>query len=349
MGASISLSHNPEDVEQYRRSERDLLERYGLLGKLEETQLQLDSRVDLHGICRTRVWQVGPEEATPVVFVHGGGGTPLDFTPILPYLFQVSSSASSSSSPYRIICIERPGNALSDPFDYSNIELNRLSVAFIVAVLQQLKLEQPVHLVGNSLGGGVCMFYALQHPQQTASLSFLGVPAGFQGMQLPFYHYLLNTFFGRLIFSYVPPLRLVPLFLLWIIFGVPRKCIPREYLEILYRAQAMRNNLLSFYSLLGQLENYASHGGWKLEDLETIHRQKFPVLFIDAPGDPFITKQQRDLLTLYLGEKQHVTLGTGHMPWFADPYGFALALDNFWSTTMRVNSKDGDSARQTAR
>jgi pimeloyl-ACP methyl ester carboxylesterase len=329
MGAHFTTENDPTDVERMREAENALWETYGVHNRISEHQLTLSkANWHLEGVQRARVWILGPQDGIPVVFVHGGGGTPGDFAQLLPFL---SQSSSTGHKKYRIILVERPGNGLSESFDYTYCELDTFAAHFLREILHALKIPK-AHLVGSSLGGASVVWFAQQFPEQVSSVCIVGVPACFQGMHLPFYFWFVSSLFGLILVN-LPVFRWIPLILLWIFFRIPYNSIPSAYIDCAFRAMAIRNNMLSIQTMFGRMFVYCdsnANKGWRLEDLQQL-REQFPVMFLDGPEDPFMTQAQREQVTKYLGKNRHIKIGNGHMPWFSNPKGIARELEDFWN------------------
>lgn len=110
------------------------------------------------------VRDVGTQEGTPIVLVHGFGGD------ISNWLLTQDALAAER----RVIAFDLPGHGASS----KNVGTGTL--AFLAGVvselLQTLKIEK-AHVVGHSLGGGIALTLLRDHPDQVASLNLLA-PAG---------------------------------------------------------------------------------------------------------------------------------------------------------------------------
>jgi pimeloyl-ACP methyl ester carboxylesterase len=114
------------------------------------------------------VYYLDQGSGTPVIFLHGNWATSSWWEPLLARL----------PDGWRgIACdLRGRGRTTGPDSDYSIPSLATDLRAFI----ETLGLEAP-HLVGHSLGSGVAMEYALQHPSQVRSLTVLA-PAWVDGM-----------------------------------------------------------------------------------------------------------------------------------------------------------------------
>lgn len=103
---------------------------------------------------------------TTILFVHGLGHSLLGWSKNIDYLSQY----------YRCVAIDLPGNGLSSSGEYP------YSMHFFAEALfdfiRQKKLER-VYLAGHSMGGQICLSFALLHPGTIQGL-ILCAPAGFE-------------------------------------------------------------------------------------------------------------------------------------------------------------------------
>ncbi|CAB9503342.1 2-hydroxy-6 [Seminavis robusta] len=348
-------------AERLRFAEHALLKKHGVQGITTELIVSLrENHPDLAGISWARVLRVelssphnkqSSSSSIPLVMIHGGGGTPGDWISLVPHVIQPGRT---------MYLVERPGNGLSDPLDYSTVDLARFSSAFVSEVLNALQLDK-VHLVGNSMGGATVVWYALnqleqqqeqqqqepqeseqqpqqqEHQQSIASISLVGVPAGFQGMNVPWMAGCIQPWMGVLASFFPAWLPFVPLLILCFGLHVPLSGISMVYLVYVWKAHSIRHNTISFFSVMRQLYDCAhdldSEKGWKLQDLVRLsHHVHGNLCVVTGTADPFITPAQQAEITNYIGPEKHISnLATGHVPWLVDPTGYAQTLEKFWA------------------
>lgn len=120
--------------------------------------------VEIDGI-RVRYARRGPEQGTPVLFIHGFGGD------LNNWLFNLDAVAARAP----VLALDLPAHG------QSSAKLPGTSIAaladFVGRFMDAAGLDGPVHLVGHSMGGAVAIELALQHPARVASLSLVS-PAG---------------------------------------------------------------------------------------------------------------------------------------------------------------------------
>lgn len=103
----------------------------------------------------------GPSDAAPLFHVHGLAGSAANWTDLATALQQFAPS----------IAIDLPGWGSSDPApdgDYSVAAASRWTIAAIEAAA-----DQPVHLVGNSMGGLVSIRVAAERPDLVRTLTLV--------------------------------------------------------------------------------------------------------------------------------------------------------------------------------
>ncbi len=109
------------------------------------------------------VLTAGPRDAQPLVLIHGMGDQGArDFAPILPAL----------SARFRVLTFDLPGLARSAQVrgSYTPVDYARLIRALI-----ERHLEQPVFLLGHSMGGALALEVAADMQEQVSRLALLDV------------------------------------------------------------------------------------------------------------------------------------------------------------------------------
>jgi len=123
------------------------------------------------GGARIRVLDAGVGE--PMVFLHGWGLTPRIYSRALAHLH---------GEGIRVIAPALPGYAGSDPPPRDGYSLDWYA-ARIELLLEELGIDTPVFLAGHSLGGGIAIRFATNHPEWVRSLTVVdpvgGAPSKF--------------------------------------------------------------------------------------------------------------------------------------------------------------------------
>lgn len=113
---------------------------------------------------RVRHARRGPEDGTPVLFIHGFGGD------LGNWLFNLDAIAEQ----HPVIALDLPGHGQSDP-RLPGTQLADLA-GFVAHFLETIGVQR-VHLVGHSMGGAIATRLALDAPVRVASLLLVN-PAG---------------------------------------------------------------------------------------------------------------------------------------------------------------------------
>jgi pimeloyl-ACP methyl ester carboxylesterase len=397
----LPFSKEEEHVERMKEAEVALWKYYDLepntfTDRYQFTERWLDltqnatseTRQALQGIHKARVWiydiwsdeeneeEEGEEKKEeddlptppstptkfPVVLVHGGGGTPGDFAPLLAVWHEkVKADPVVLQSISQIILVERPGNGLAQPMDYTHCDVEIFEATYLYQILQALHILSPhhhhshkVHLVGNSLGGQFIVHFAQQFPHHVASLCCMGDPAGYQGMMDGFlmgiFFTLHKWFFPLLVLR--PALRLETMVMLWILFRIPYAALPSVYIDNLWRSFCIKHNQRSVHTMfLRLLEYHHQTQGWKLQKLQSLrHDHNIPILFLRGHQELMMTHHHQQQIRLYLEDddngkeidKENIssfcTMGQGHLPWFSEPHAIAEKLEDFWNQAASASS-----------
>ena len=125
---------------------------------------------------RTQVLAVGPEDGIPVCFLHGNVSSSRFWDETLAAL----------PSRYRGIAPDLRGFGESEPLPVDATRGLRDFADDVASLLDTLGYtggDQKVHLIGWSMGAGVAMRYATDHPERVASLVLISPvsPYGFGG------------------------------------------------------------------------------------------------------------------------------------------------------------------------
>ena len=115
--------------------------------------------VEIGGV-RLHVRRTPGDGDVPAVYVHGLGGSATNWTDLA---FQLSGHAPG-------LALDLPGFGRSAPPDGYDYTL-RAHVATLIAVLRGL--DAPVHLLGNSMGGAICLLAAAEAPELVRTLTLV--------------------------------------------------------------------------------------------------------------------------------------------------------------------------------
>ncbi len=108
--------------------------------------------------------------AEPALFVHGLGGSSLNWTDLMN-LIRRPASPSSAAPEFQCEAIDLPGFGYSPVPAGGSYSVSAHADAVIALVTK--RGNWPVHLVGNSLGGAVCTRVASRRPDLVATLTLV--------------------------------------------------------------------------------------------------------------------------------------------------------------------------------
>jgi len=112
--------------------------------------------------------EAGSHKGTPVVLIHGGG-------PGASGMSNFAKNLPVFAEHFRTIVVDQPGYGKSDKPEIQG-NYFRFSADALAGLLDELGIQQ-AHLVGNSLGGGTAVRFALSYPQRAGRLVLMG-PGG---------------------------------------------------------------------------------------------------------------------------------------------------------------------------
>jgi 4,5:9,10-diseco-3-hydroxy-5,9,17-trioxoandrosta-1(10),2-diene-4-oate hydrolase len=126
------------------------------------------SRTVPHGEGRVHYHDAGPSDGTPIVLLHGGG-------PGASAWSNFGRNIPVFAGRFRTLAVDQPGYGRSVAGPVTAHYFTAAADA-VVAVLDALGVER-AHLIGNSLGGGTAVRFALRHPDRAGKLVLMG-PGG---------------------------------------------------------------------------------------------------------------------------------------------------------------------------
>jgi pimeloyl-ACP methyl ester carboxylesterase len=126
-----------------------------------------------------------------VLFVHGSPNAGSKWAPLAAQL-----------TDFRCLILDRPGCGLSDPVDYSTIDLRRFGAELLGETLDGLGLPR-ASVVASSLGGALAFYFAQAHPERVERLVQEGCPAFVEGFRVPIYNIFWSAM--SMIFGAAPP------------------------------------------------------------------------------------------------------------------------------------------------
>jgi pimeloyl-ACP methyl ester carboxylesterase len=115
-----------------------------------------------------------PPGAEPALFVHGLGGSALNWTDLMGVLAAPSASSETDPAAGPVLAgaaVDLPGFGFSPPPADGDYSMDA-RVATVISLLDR-RGDGPVHLVGNSLGGAVSTRIAARRPDLVRSLTLI--------------------------------------------------------------------------------------------------------------------------------------------------------------------------------
>ncbi|BBZ02493.1 4,5-9,10-diseco-3-hydroxy-5,9,17-trioxoandrosta-1 (10),2-diene-4-oate hydrolase [Mycolicibacterium chitae] len=123
-------------------------------------QVRDDMRLHYH--------EAGDPSAPPVVLLHGGGPGASSWS-------NFSRNIAVLAQHFRVLAVDQPGYGHSDKHT-EHEQYNRYSATALLNLFDHLGIER-APLVGNSLGGGTAVRFALDNPKRAGRLVLMG-PGG---------------------------------------------------------------------------------------------------------------------------------------------------------------------------
>lgn len=253
---------------------------------------------------------LNPENEQIAVFVHGFSVPYFIFDPTIEFLAQAGFCA---------LRYDLFGRGLSDrPRTRYNIDL---FVNQLRDLLDALRIDRPVNLIGLSMGGPITATFTTRHPERVKSLTLID-PAGARPVAMTLMHKVLKLpGVAETIFGVVGSGVMVS--------GIARDFFDPHLVDIFmdkYKVQmrykgfrrailsSIRNNMLDSFS----------------ETYQNVGKMDKPILLFWGRNDmtvPF--EQSSDLLAMLPNAEFHVIEDSGHIPHYEKPEEFNSILLKF--------------------
>lgn len=261
------------------------------------TSLVTESVLEVGGI-RTQLRSAGDPAATEaVVFVHGNPGSSRDWTDLLEAVGPVA----------RGVAWDAPGFGHADKpasFDYTVDGYAR----FIAEALETLGVER-VHLVLHDFGGPWGLRWAVDHPDQLASVVLINT-----GVLLNYsWHALAKIWRTPLVGELFMATATRPAFRMLMKIGNPRG-LPPDFVDRMY-------DDFDTPTRKAVLKLYRARPSSAMEQLSTgLRAHDRPALVVWGAKDPYIPVEQADLqLRTFPSAEVHVLDDSGHWPFIDNP------------------------------
>jgi len=268
-----------------------------------------------------RVRISGPEDGTPILLIHGIARSLEDWTEAQDLLTQG----------HRVISTDLPG------FGYSRRGRERPSLpAFgraMAALLDAAGVTAPAHVMGNSLGGGVAMTLAADHPGRVASLTLvdsIGFGSEANISALPMAYGVLAALPG-LSGTFGPKARAAGTETIRDLF-FDRELATVEQLRHagkLAKQPDFRATFLGTAATLGA-PVVGVRSGWRRDLVARVAASGIPTLVVWGDADLILPPKHLDAARrLIPGARTHLFADTGHMPQVERPAEFAAVVEAF--------------------
>jgi pimeloyl-ACP methyl ester carboxylesterase len=263
-----------------------------------------------------RVRIEGPAEGVPLVLIHGIGRSLEDWSEQFPLL----------STTHRVIALDLPG------FGYSARRAEPATLAAlargVLATLDELGEQRPVHLVGNSLGGAVSLQTLALAPNRVASVVLVN-SAGF-GAEV----------------TYILRMLAIPVLGKAMLYRPTRSGLAHAE-RALYADRALATQERVAHALrLGRQPGAAAfmdelmhnlgtfRGGvrpqWRADLLAAVAAHPRPMLIVWGDRDRILPPSQFEAARAVFPDAQtHLFPNTGHMPHLERPTELAALISEF--------------------
>ena len=118
---------------------------------------------------RLHYHEAGDPDAQTIVLLHGGGPGASSWS-------NFGRNVAVLAEHFHVLAVDQPGYGHSDKLA-EHEQYNRYSANVLLALFDELGLQGRIPLLGNSLGGGTAVRFALDHPDRAGKLVLMG-PGG---------------------------------------------------------------------------------------------------------------------------------------------------------------------------
>ncbi|WP_353651350.1 alpha/beta fold hydrolase [Nakamurella sp. A5-74] len=250
----------------------------------------------------------------PLVLLHGIGRSLDDW----------DEQHERLSGQYQVISLDLPGFGWSDPLPRP-ASVRGLADA-VAALLEELGVDGPVQLVGNSLGGAVAMRFAADRPQQVRAL-VLADAAGFGAEVAVALRVLAIRPLGRLLLR---PRRSAAIDTLRGCFR-DRSFITPQRIDATLALASRPHSATTMLQLLRELGTVRGiRPGWRRDLLARLAPLRIPTLVLWGDKDLILPPSHLEAAREALPHSRfHLFPDTGHFPQIERADEFATLVGNF--------------------
>ena len=295
-------------------AERQLWQHYGLT--VVERVVQIDAPR-----LRIRMLECGSQSGEPLVFVQGGLGEAFGWASLMARL-----------TDFRCISLDRPGGGFTDGVDFLEVDVRKLAVDVLQAVLDAAGVSHAT-FVANSMGGWWTFQLARYAPARVTRMVMIGCPAVILDTSAPLPMRMISIpILGRGLVKLMAPsspakARDVPQFL-----GHPVEVgqrWPEAEAETTYWFANLPNAQRSWLTLLRRfLRPWGSSREMRInaDELRSVAQ---PTLFVWGRHDPFGSFDSGHAAVAAMPDAQLKVVGIGHLPWWDEPDECARLVRDF--------------------
>jgi pimeloyl-ACP methyl ester carboxylesterase len=287
-------------------AERVVLERFAVAA--EERYIDLaEPRV------RVRVLESGA--GPPVLLLHGMGSVAAFWAPLLGRLQGLHA-----------IAVERPGCGLSDSVDFRQLSLRPWSVQLIAALVTALG-HQRVSIIGNSIGGTMALWFAIERPDLVDRLVLIGAPPFVLDSQAPLGMRIISIpFITHRIVAANKPADIDRSFER---MGHPSGALGPELVELGMRSRDLPGYEHGFGGLLRSATGLMGRKVAATDrELAQLHA---PTMLIWGARDTHAPVATGRRMVSTIADARLEVCGTGHLPWLDEPERCAALASEFLS------------------
>lgn len=273
-----------------------------------------------------RVRISGPEDGSPVLLLHGIARSLEDWQHAHDLL-----AASSSNRGHRVISADLPG------FGFTRRQHERPGLpAFaraMAGLLDAVGVDGPVHVMGNSLGGGVAMTLAVDHPGRVSSLVLVDSVGFGREVNISPLPMLYATAAGLPVVGkrFRPLARAAGIKIAQDQFFDPSFATPemlRHYAKV-GRQPDFRGTFVGTAMALG-IPMVGVFPGWRRDLLARVASSGLPTLLVWGEADTVLPAHHLDAAKRAFPHAQsHLFAETGHMPQIEKAAEFSALAEDF--------------------
>lgn len=223
---------------------------------------------------------------------------------------------------YRVIAPDLPGHGESSynpqlTYDFA------AQAGWLAEFVDALRLTQPVHVLGNSMGGGIALLYSAAHPQQVASITLIDAAGVYPPHLSEFQQIIDNGGRNPLVVENMDDYDALRNFAM-----VQQPFLPWPAPDVLARRAMARNAInTDIFADIHAVAEAARHSDDNLRLLQQIQQ---PVLILWGEQDRVLDVSSVGVFEQHLAHSQsHIFANVGHAPMLEVPDDSAQVVRTF--------------------